>query len=413
MSRKRLELSLIIVIFVEVLAALMLVIWAAFIKDGGTAAETNTKKTPSSNSQLTSPPSITPVLFSDGLKRPTTITGSTDPADSRLFVTEAQGTVMAVSGDGKIVAGPILDIKSRVQDQGEMGLLGLALHPDFKTNGYLYVNYVDKQQNTIIARYTQSKQTGKADTSTEKVLLKIKQPYPNHNGGMIAFGPDGYLYIGMGDGGSGGDPENRAQNRNELLGKMLRIDVDQGSPYAVPASNPFKGQSGVKPEIWALGLRNPWRFSFDRSNGDLYIADVGQNEIEEVHLQKASSKGGENYGWRCYEGTHAYNTEGCGPAKDYKTPIFEYDHSEKRCSITGGYVYRGEGYPAMQGKYFYADLCGKQIYYAEFLGGSWKQTLAASSELSISSFGENVNGELFAADIETGKIYRLTDSGNQ
>jgi glucose/arabinose dehydrogenase len=413
MSKKRLELVLLIIIGIEILVAAGLIVWAVFFRDNSPSVPaTQTPKT-STKAPEPSPlvPVIQPQLYAEGFTRPTTIAFTDDPTDKRLFVTEGQGTIRIVNGDGKLAADPLLDIKPQVLDKGEMGLLGLAFHPDFKKSGYFYVNYIDKGQNTIISRFKVSKQTGLADPASEKVLIKLKQPYPNHNGGILMFGPDGYLYIGLGDGGSSGDPDNRAQNKGDLLGKILRIDVDHGDPYATPASNPFKGQSAAKPEVWAYGLRNPWRLSFDRTTGDMFIADVGQNKYEEIDFQKASSKGGENYGWRCYEGLHEFNTEGCQPAGSYVAPILEYDHADKRCSVTGGFIYRGTVYPAMQGKYFYADICGGQLYYAApKKDGKWQETLAASTQLHISTFGEDAAGELYATDIETGKLYHLTDT---
>jgi glucose/arabinose dehydrogenase len=344
-----------------------------------------------------------------GLSKPTAITAMPDATDKRLFIVEQDGTIRIVNADKTLAPTAFLDIKSKVKSEGEMGLLGLAFHPQVAQNHYFFVNYVDNNQNTIIARYTISTATGLADKASEKTLLKIKQPYSNHNGGQLAFGPDGYLYIGMGDGGSAGDPENRAQNKNELLGKILRIDVNNDN-YAVPADNPFVKEGG-KPEIWALGLRNPWRFSFDRKTGDLYIADVGQGNYEEIDLQKATSKGGENYGWRCYEGSHEFKTDGCLDANNYTLPILDYDHSDSRCSVTGGYVYRGGQYPALLGKYFFGDYCGGQLYYIEQKSGSWTATKTTTS-YKISTFGEDSNGELYLADHVGGAVYQITDIAN-
>jgi glucose/arabinose dehydrogenase len=349
--------------------------------------------------------------YASGLTMPTAIAATNDPADRRLFVVEQAGIVRVVKQDGTLESDPFLDIVSKVQAGGEMGLLGLAFHPKLSQNPYFYVNYIDKQRNTIIARYEISDQTGRADTAGEKVLLKIAQPYPNHNGGELAFGPDGYLYIGLGDGGSGGDPENHAQNKNELLGKMLRIDVDKGDPYAVPSDNPF-AKDGGKPEIWALGLRNPWRFSFDSKTGDMFIADVGQGEIEEIDFQAKNNKGGTNYGWRCFEGTRGFNLQGCQDKSSYVTPILEYDHTEGRCSVTGGYVYRGKTYPALDGLYFYGDYCGGQIYSSSQSGETWTAVLAASTDRGLSTFGQDSRGELYVANLETGIIHQITDIAN-
>jgi len=360
-------------------------------------------------------PKVELALIAGGFAQPTAIvaTGNTD--DTRLFVLEQSGTARAITATGATLAGPLLDISSKVQNSGEMGLLGLAFHPKVgKAHPYLYLNYVDKTQTTIIARYTitfGSPIVWSVDPASEKVLLRIKQPYPNHNGGNMAFGPDGYLYIGMGDGGAGGDPENRAQNPNELLGKILRINVDAGEPFAIPADNPF-AKNGGKPEIWDMGLRNPWRFSFDRQTGDLYIADVGQGNYEEIDYEKAGGKGGNNYGWRCYEGLNAYNAEHCQPADSYARPATIYDHTEGRCSVTGGFVYRGSRFPALSGRYFYGDYCGGQLYYGTWNSGVMESMLAAKTDLGITAFGEDNTGELYVADYKTGSIYRITDTAN-
>jgi glucose/arabinose dehydrogenase len=289
--------------------------------------------------------------------------------------------------------------------------LGIAYHPKTAENKFFYVNYTDKSQNTIVARYTISSKTGRADKDSEKVLLKLKQPYTNHNGGGVAFGPDGFLYIGMGDGGSGGDPQNYAQNPDDLLGKMLRIDADKGIMYDIPAGNPF-AKSGGKPEIWASGLRNPWRFSFDAKSGDLYIADVGQGDYEEVNFQPATSKGGENYGWRCYEGAQVFNDKGCKDAATYVKPILQYDHGDRRCSITGGYVYRGKAFPALDGNYFYGDYCNGQIFYARKVKSAWQSTLGKATTMQISTFGEDSAHELYVADYVRGTLFQITDTAN-
>ncbi len=400
-----------IIIALEVAAIAGLLVWGLVVRQ----KDDPTVKNPASTQQSTKPAYKTPKVelaqMVGGLAKPVTITAMPDVADKRLFVVEQDGLIRTIKADKTLDATPFLDIKSKVKSSGEMGLLGLAFHPNVADNRYFFVDYVDKNQTTVIARYTISKATGLGDPSSEKILLKISQPYVNHKGGNVVFGPDGYLYIGMGDGGSGGDPENRGQNKNELLGKMLRLNVDGGDAYAIPADNPF-AKGGAKPEIWAFGLRNPWRFSFDRKNGDLYIADVGQGDYEELDLQKAGSKGGENYGWRCYEGSHEFNINGCQSAASYVKPIVEYGHTEGRCSITGGYVYRGAKYPALGGKYFYGDFCGGQLYYTEQVSGAWAPVLAASTGYQISVFGEDSSGELYAANYATGVIYQVTDTAN-
>ena len=394
----------------EVVAIAALLVWVIVFRPGRAPVTTAPVTSKPVVQAPLKPPSVVASQYASGFSAPVLITAMPTVTDKRLFVVEQPGTVKIVNADKTVDPTPFLDISSKITYGGEMGLLGLAFHPQVADNGYFYVNYIDKGEYTIIARYTISKQTGRADPTTEKVLLKIKQPYENHNGGMLLFGPDKYLYALLGDGGNGSDPQNHAQNTGDLLGKMLRIDVDNGDPYAIPATNPL-GKGEGRQEIWAYGLRNPWRVSFDRKTGDLYIADVGQTMYEEVDFQKAGSAGGQNYGWHCYEGFHTLITDGCKAASNYTAPVLEYDHSEKRCSITGGYVYRGAKYPAMYGKYFYADYCGGQIYYTNESAG-WKPTLAVATSANISTFGEDSSGELYIADHTTGAIYHLEDTAN-
>ena len=273
-----------------------------------------------------------------GLDRPVAITNAGDGSD-RLFITLLGGQIRIFDGQ-QILAQPFLDISSLVTSGGEQGLFSVAFHPDYANNGWLYVDYTDLNGNTVIASYSISADPNIVDPASAAILLSISQPFANHNGGQLQFGPDGYLYIGMGDGGSGGDPQNNAQTLSTLLGKMLRIDVDGAPPYSIPADNPFINDPVAREEIWALGLRNPWRFSFDRQTGDLFIADVGQSTLEEVDFQPSHSTGGANYGWRLMEGSDCYNpTTNCNNGM-LTLPILEYDHS-LGCSITGGYRYRG------------------------------------------------------------------------
>ncbi len=353
-------------------------------------------------------PAISLQSFSSGYSNPVDIENC---GDNRLFIVERSGKIWICDANGNKSATPFLDISAKVYTaDDEQGLLGLAFHPQYKSNGYFYVNYINKQQNTVIARYKVSfADSNKAKPSTQFNLLFINQPFSNHNGGCLKFGPDGYLYIGMGDGGSGGDPYNNAQNTKKLLGKMLRIDVDNGTPYAIPATNPFVNVVGYKAEIWALGLRNPWRFSFDHSTGDLWIGDVGQNLYEEVDYQPANDTGGENYGWRCYEANHVYNNSGCGASSIYTFPIVEIPHNPD-CAIIGGFVYRGTLYPNMTAKYFYTDNCSgiiRMIYYS----GGWQNiNLGTFLQYSYSSFGEDKNQELYLASLSDGKIYHVTDA---
>lgn len=348
------------------------------------------------------------VEYENGFDEPVDIAHA---GDERLFIVEKDGVIRIIDGSGNMLPTAFLNINSRVGSGGsEQGLLGLAFHPNYTTNDYFYVNYTNNSGDTVISRFSVTGDPNVADPNSELILLTIDQPYSNHNGGNLEFGADGYLYIGMGDGGSSGDPQNRAQNGNSLLGKMLRIDVDGGSPYAIPADNPFVNDPSVLDEIWALGLRNPWRFSFDRFTGDLWIGDVGQNVWEEVNFQPADSTGGENYGWRCYEGNHNYNTTGCGPMGDYDGPIFEYSHGSN-CSETGGYVYRGSQYANMYGHYLVADYCSGNFWSIVPNGANWTSyAYPGLADFGVSSFGEGSDGELYVANISNGRIYHVQEN---
>ncbi|HEV8717484.1 MAG TPA: PQQ-dependent sugar dehydrogenase, partial [Candidatus Binatia bacterium] len=293
---------------------------------------------------------------------------------------------------------------------GERGLLGLAFHPRYRSNGLFYVNYTNTQGNTVIACYQVSKNPNVADPQSARVLLTIRQPFSNHNGGQLQFGPDGYLYIGTGDGGSGGDPQNNGQSLRTLLGKILRIDVNRGFRYAIPRDNPFVREPEARREIWAFGFRNPWRFSFDRLTGDMFIGDVGQAQWEEIDFQRASSKGGENYGWRLMEGKHCFNpSTNCNPGR-LTLPILEYSHS-LGCAVTGGYRYRGTQLPQLFGSYLYGDLCTGLIWKAtKANNGQWITTVLLDSPYVITTFGEDEDGELYLAHYAqnaTGAIYRF------
>jgi glucose/arabinose dehydrogenase len=344
-----------------------------------------------------------------GDQRPVHLTHAGD-GSGRLFVVEKQGRIRIVR-NGAALPAPFLDISSLVNSSGgEQGLLSVAFHPDYETNGLLYVNYTGNSGigDTVIARYQVSPDDpDRADPNTALTLLTIEQPYRNHNGGLVKFGPDGDLYVGMGDGGGGGDPRGNAQNRGTLLGKLLRIDVNGGQPYAIPADNPFVNEPGARPEIWSYGLRNPWRFSFDRATGDLYIADVGQNRYEWVHFQPAG-QGGQNWGWDIVEGSHCFEPQqNCSPER-FPKPIAEYDHSLGR-SITGGYVYRGTSYPQLTGLYFYADYGSGRIWAAQQeASGTWHSEELLDSDLQISSFGEDESGELYLTSMGDNAVYRLT-----
>ncbi len=332
---------------------------------------------------------------------------------NRIFVVEQGGRVRIVKS-GVLQSSPFLDIAGRISAGGERGLLGLAFPPDYARKGYFYVNYTNTAGNTVVSRFRRdASNPDAADPASEQFILTVGQPFANHNGGQLAFGPsDKMLYVGMGDGGSGGDPGNRAQNPAELLGKILRIDTESGRPftYTSPASNPFVTTAGFRPEIWATGVRNPWRFSFDRTMFDLFIADVGQGSFEEIDFQDASSDGGENYGWRIMEGVHCFNPNPCSMA-GLTLPILEYDHSGGNCSVTGGYVYRAGAFPRMQGLYFYGDFCSGRIWALRDTGAAWQNSLLLDTSIQISAFGEDEAGNLYAASYGGGDIYPLVDNG--
>lgn len=324
---------------------------------------------------------------------------------NRLFVVEKGGTIVIVQ-DGTVQEERFLSIPDRVQSEGsEQGLLGLDFHPDFANNGYFFVNYTDVNGDTVISRFEANAERTAADADTEMILLSIEQPAANHNGGHLLFGPDGYLYIGMGDGGGAGDTYGNAQNGATLLGAMLRIDVDGGDPYGIPEDNPFVGDDNVLDEIWAIGLRNPWRYDFDRETGDLYIADVGQNRIDEVSFQPGDSNGGENYGWPIMEGSECFEAETCN-MEGLVLPVAGYTH-EMGCSVTGGNVYRGAEYPAMNGVYFYSDFCSGNLWGLTNTNGEWQSRLFLETGYSVSSFGEDEAGEIYFVDMYSGILYRI------
>jgi glucose/arabinose dehydrogenase len=330
----------------------------------------------------------------------------------RLFIVEQTGRIKVFDG-ATVLATPFLDVSALVSCCGERGLLGLAFHPDYRTNGLFYVHYTNTAGNTTLARYRVSSDPNVADAASAQILLNVTQPFANHNGGQLAFGPDRFLYMGLGDGGDAGDPGNRAQDLGTLLGKILRIDVNNGAPYAIPATNPFRSTPGAMPEIWAYGLRNPWRFSFDRQTGDLFIADVGQSAREEVNFQLSSSPGGENYGWRLMEGTACFNPSTNCNTGMLKLPILEYDHS-LGCSITGGYRYRGRRFPQYASRFFYGDYCSGRIWAATQNGQTWSTTQLMDTTLSITSFGEDEGGELYVVHYGSGTngtVQRLTEVG--
>ncbi len=355
-------------------------------------------------------------VFTQGLNAPINIKNA---GDSRLFVVERAGVIQILNSDGTKNSIPFLDINSIVIDGGgERGLLGLAFHPNYAVNGYFYVNYINNSGNTVISRYTRSSSNPNiADSTSQLQLLTYIQPFSNHNGGDMAFGPDGYLYISSGDGGSGGDPGDRAQSLTTLLGKLLRIDVDNtsnGNNYAIPADNPFFGSNSAMQEIWAYGLRNPWKFSFDSTTGDLWIADVGQNVIEEINMV-APNIAGVNYGWRCYEGNSVFNQSGnCSSDATLTFPIAQYTHNNSglfKCSITGGFRYRGTAQPNLTGLYFFADFCSNEIGILESSGTNWNMSFTDPfANNGWTTFGEDVNGELYIAGLESGTVYKIVES---
>jgi glucose/arabinose dehydrogenase len=340
--------------------------------------------------------------FVSGLSSPVYLTS---PAgDARQFIVEQSGRIRVVK-NGQLLSQPYLDIRSKLTSGGERGLLGLAFAPAFSTNGLFYVNYTDLNGNTKVERYHATPSSDVADAASGTTILGITQPFSNHNGGMLLFGPDGMLWIGTGDGGSGGDPQGNGQSLNTLLGKMLRIDVDRGSLYAVPANNPYVGQAGARGEIWAHGLRNPWRYAFDRATGMLYIADVGQNQWEEIHAVPAT-RAGVNYGWNVMEGNHCYGASSCSQA-GLDLPVLEYDHGDG-CSITGGFVYRGAAIPGIRGHYFYSDYCSGFLRSFRLVNGAAtdKRDWSVGSIGSILSFGEDASGELYVLSAN-GIVYKL------
>jgi len=341
-------------------------------------------------------------LVANGFSQPLLVTHASD-GSGRLFVVEQTGGIHVVQ-DGQVLPEPFLNLRGQVSGAYEQGLLGLAFHPDYAQNGEFFISYTDLNGDTQVERCQVSEDPNVADAESCVTVLSVDQPYRNHNGGGIGFGPDGYLYIGLGDGGAGGDPEGRAQNLSTLLGKMLRLDISgDEAPYSVPTDNPFVGRDDANWEIWAWGLRNPWRWSFDRATGDLYIGDVGQNAYEEINFQPAGT-GGLNYGWDYFEGLHTF--EGQPPAGlDLVEPIVEYAQSATGgCSVTGGYVYRGPSLPELSGLYYFGDVCAGTIW---VLVPGGEMLIWAQTSFALSSFGEDEAGELYVTDLNGGGIYRL------
>jgi glucose/arabinose dehydrogenase len=354
-------------------------------------------------------PNLTAQVFTVVGSDPTAIAHA---GDDRLFVVEQIGRIRIVQSNGTLVTRPFLNIQSIVTSGGEQGLLGLAFSPNYATDRSFFVYYTDLNGigNTAVARYKVSAtDPDSADAASGQVLLNQTQPYSNHNGGCIQFGKDGYLYIALGDGGSGGDPQNYGQNRTSLLGKILRIDVSNttSTTYAIPPTNPFFGMASTRNEIWAIGMRNPWRFSFDRYTREMWIGDVGQGAWEEID-REAPLDGGHNYGWRCREGAHNYNFTGC--TTGYTDPVFEYGQAATGgCSVTGGYVYRGANYAGLSGYYYYADYCLPQISALNY--NTYANYNTATATNTVTTFGEDVYGELYFAR-GNGIVYKIVDNTN-
>ena len=372
---------------------------------------------------------LSSALIADGFKKPLFITSY--PTNSNiLYVMEQAGRIIVIE-NGEKLKRPFLDLKNQVVNPSrpgdERGLLGFAFHPNHTKNGKFYINYMNNDGYTVVSEFT-VKNKQRADHSSERILFDLKQPFSNHNGGHMAFGPDKYLYISIGDGGKAGDPNNAGQDLNSIFGKVIRIDVNQ-TPYGIPKSNPYYGQENKRGEIWAWGLRNPWRFSFDRENGDLYIGDVGQNKWEEINYEPGNSKGGINYGWRIMEANHCYDPEENCPETDLTVPILEYPNDANYmrtltgisqsdvdgCSVTGGYVYRGKKIKGLKGTYFFGDYCSGNIWTFKVKNGKAVEFQNRTEEINIadgeftnyiSSFGEDADGELYIIDYNGG-VYKL------
>jgi glucose/arabinose dehydrogenase len=344
-----------------------------------------------------------------GLENPLLVTHAGD-GSGRVFVVEQIGRIRIVR-NGRAVADPFLDISGLVTAGGEQGLLGLAFHPDYANNGRFFVNYTDSNGDDVVAEYGTSSDPDRADDSSGRVLIEIDDPFSNHNGGHLAFGDDGYLYVATGDGGGGGDPLESGQSLNTLLGKLLRIDVDSTSgdfPYGIPPDNPFVDRADARPEIWAYGLRNPWRFSFDA--GDIWIGDVGQSALEEINRMPAH-RAGLNYGWNTMEGDACFDPPSDCDRKGLVLPIATYTH-DRGCSVTGGYVYRGDEFRSLQGVYFFGDYCSGFIWAVDAAGGATREPrIVLESNHSISSFGVDAAGELYLTDISSGEVLQIAERG--
>lgn len=350
--------------------------------------------------------------FAIGFSKPVDISNSGMQGDTRLFITEKDGRIKIAQNDGNVLSTPFLDIDAKVNSSAnERGLLGLCFHPKYEINGYFYVHYSNNNGHSTIARYRVSTSNPNiADPTSEKIIILINQPYNNHNAGDLDFGPDGYLYIGMGDGGNGGDPGNRSQNPKNLLGKMLRLDVDtENEPYIIPPSNPYPNNNDTLPEIWAMGLRNPWRFSFDTLMNEIWIADVGQDKWEEINVA-STYQSAINYGWRCYEGFERFNYSDCNDKTKFHNPISSYANIfDVGCSVTGGFVYRGLNHPSLYGKYIYTDFCTGIFWtlYRDVNGSVIYNQVADMDNMEFATFGLDISGELYVAGLANGTVFQI------
>lgn len=397
-------------IWIAMIAALAVVLVVIKVaKNGGTNSSPGETQVPADANQLQS---IDFIYETDGFTAPVDISSTGLSGDERIYIVEQAGKVRILNlTDDTIARAPLIDLGDRVKSRGEMGLLGLVFDTDLSKRPFVYVNYTratTSGQETVVARYTLNDDQTKADIGSEKIILRQDQPYANHNGGDLAFGPEGYLYIPLGDGGSGGDPKDQAQNKESWLGKILRIDVHSDSAYEIPSDNPFVNNSAYEPEIWSLGLRNPWRISFDAQTGDMWIGDVGQNAYEEIN-HEPRGQGGRNYGWRCWEAADTYNDSGCSDRSSYTFPVAQYEHEGSSCraSVTGGFVYRGSSQPEMMGHYFYGDYCKGRVYALNAAGPTYTAVMLRDTDFGITTFGVDNRGEIYLADAKTGTIYRL------
>jgi len=343
------------------------------------------------------------VEVASGLSQPVYVTS---PAgDARLFVVEQTGRIRIVQ-NGAVLAAPFLDVTSKITSGGERGLLSVAFHPSYAQNGFFYVYYTDRNGDTRVERYHAAAGSNTADAASGQLVLSVAQPYANHNGGLLMFGPGGKLFVGLGDGGSGGDPQGNGQNPAALLGKILRLDVDAAQPYAIPADNPFAGQAGKRGEIWITGVRNPWRYAFDREAGLLYVADVGQGQWEEIDVLPAG-QGGQNLGWNLMEGMHCYGTGSC-VQQGLTLPVAEYSHDDGSCSVTGGFVYRGSAIPAVRGHYFYSDYCKGWLRSFRWTGSAVADAHQwdVGDIGNVTSFGEDASREMYVTT-SAGRVLKL------